>query len=239
MNRTFDLDFKLKVIDESNKEVVKDSVLKDQPFRYASYFYDTESSQYYLMARYYHPKHGVFLAVDPELGADETAEMHNVYSYAKNNSVLYTDVDGNRSGRAQAIRKALTKLINLAKKTFTKEGKNAAKKLKSKPSNQQIKNLNKLRKKKSLNKGSTGRVTPKNLQEKLFMEEVLSESLAYSAYVRLRKGMTDKRWHKKDGWVKMTRVHIGNPATKKDNIEIHFVYNRITYKFDDFKFVNK
>ncbi|UTH14709.1 RHS repeat domain-containing protein [Macrococcus equipercicus] len=76
------------------KEDVKDTNLKNQPFRYASYFYDTESSQYYLMARYYHPKHGVFLSVDPELGTDETVGMHNGYNYANNNTVRNIDPSG-------------------------------------------------------------------------------------------------------------------------------------------------
>ncbi|KAA1040370.1 RHS repeat protein, partial [Macrococcus equipercicus] len=76
------------------KEDVKDTNLKGQPFRYASYFYDNESSQYYLMARYYHPKHGLFLSVDPDLGADERVGMHNGYAYADNNPIIKIDSNG-------------------------------------------------------------------------------------------------------------------------------------------------
>jgi len=38
----------------------------------------------------------------------------------------------------------------------------------------------------------------------------------------------DKRWPEADGWIKM--------SNNVDGIEIHFVYNKITKKFDDFKF---
>lgn len=76
------------------KEEVKDDNLKDQPFRYVSYFFDKESDQYYLMARYYNPKHSVFLSVDPLLSQDETVGMHNGYSYGLNSPVLLIDPDG-------------------------------------------------------------------------------------------------------------------------------------------------
>ncbi|KAA1035038.1 RHS repeat protein, partial [Macrococcus equipercicus] len=76
------------------KEDIKDSNLKNQPFKYASYYYDTESSQYYLMARYYNPKQGAFLSVDPEIDGDESVAMNNGYAYANNNPVKNIDADG-------------------------------------------------------------------------------------------------------------------------------------------------
>ncbi|PKE06430.1 DNRLRE domain-containing protein [Macrococcoides caseolyticum] len=76
------------------KSDVKDDKVKGQPFRYASYFFDEELEQYYLMARYYHPKQGVFLSVDPELSDDETVEMNNAYSYSANNPVMKYDSTG-------------------------------------------------------------------------------------------------------------------------------------------------
>ncbi|WP_306463610.1 RHS repeat-associated core domain-containing protein [Siminovitchia fortis] len=41
------------------------------PFRYAGYQYDEEPGLYYLMARYFHPTHGDFLSMDPDLGDDD------------------------------------------------------------------------------------------------------------------------------------------------------------------------
>jgi len=77
------------------KQDIKDDNLKSQPFKYANYFYDTESNQYYLISRYYIPKQSVFLSIDPDLGADETVGMHNGYLYANNNSIKNIDPAGN------------------------------------------------------------------------------------------------------------------------------------------------
>ncbi|GAJ41021.1 hypothetical protein GCA01S_056_00070 [Parageobacillus caldoxylosilyticus NBRC 107762] len=40
----------------------------ENPYRYAGYQYDKETGLYYLIARYYHPTHGVFLSSDPDPG---------------------------------------------------------------------------------------------------------------------------------------------------------------------------
>jgi hypothetical protein len=80
---------------------------------------------------------------------------------------------------------------------------------------------------KSLGKGSTGRTTPNNLNEQLAMKQVLSDPLK-GATELTKVTMTDKRWLAEDGWVKMSQNVNG--------IEIHFVYNKKTGQFDDFKF---
>ena len=122
------------------KEDVKDASLKEQPFRYASYFYDKESDQYYLMARYYHPKQGVFLSVDPELSDDETVEMNNAYSYGANNPVMKFDSSGKwpwlipvaiAAYKIYKLRKKIKKVYRttkyFAKKTYRKVYKNVRK----------------------------------------------------------------------------------------------------------------
>lgn len=43
--------------------------------------------------------------------------------------------------------------------------------------------------------------------------------------------MTDPRWPKEDGWVKM--------AHNVNGVEIHYVKNTKTGEFDDFKFKDK
>lgn len=73
---------------------VNDEKLNNQPIRYASYYYDEDLKLYYLMARYYHPEHAVFLSVDPILDSDESIEMANGYSYAVNNPIKFIDSSG-------------------------------------------------------------------------------------------------------------------------------------------------
>ncbi|ECW7470203.1 hypothetical protein BJM48_13315 [Listeria monocytogenes] len=45
--------------------------------------------------------------------------------------------------------------------------------------------------------------------------------------------MTDKRWPIEEGWVKMQNIVTLQDKTK---VNVHFVYNKITGQFDDFKF---
>ncbi|MFH0897950.1 MAG: hypothetical protein V1855_00025 [bacterium] len=95
------------------------------------------------------------------------------------------------------------------------------------------KNLAKMYREKALGRGSTGQkppgegMVPKNLIEQLSMKEVLSNPLAEAKELK-SIAMTDPRWLAEDGWVKMGKnVH---------GIEIHFLYNKKTKLFDDFKF---
>nr|WP_238784430.1 RHS repeat-associated core domain-containing protein [Exiguobacterium sp. S3-2] len=73
---------------------VNDEKINDQPIRYASYYYDEDLKLYYLMARYYHPEHAVFLSVDPILDSDESIEMANGYSYVTNSPTTNVDPTG-------------------------------------------------------------------------------------------------------------------------------------------------
>jgi len=76
------------------KSDVKDTALKNQPFKYASYFYDEETNQYYLNARYYNPQNTSFLSIDPDINIENTVTMSNGYNYANNNPISYTDING-------------------------------------------------------------------------------------------------------------------------------------------------
>ncbi len=82
-----------------------------------------------------------------------------------------------------------------------------------------------------LGKGSTGRVVANTLEEQLAMKEVMYNPLANAFEVPIT--MTDTRWLGTEGWVKMQRVVTLSDGTK---INIHYVYNKITGAFDDFKF---
>lgn len=95
-----------------------------------------------------------------------------------------------------------------------------------------VKDVSKKIKKKSLGKGSTGRNVPKDLIEEIFMDHVLNDPLNGATEFKSIK-LNDSRWHHSAGWVKMER----KLKTKEGkNVIIHFVYNKKTKKFDDFKF---
>ncbi|BAD75067.1 hypothetical protein GK0782 [Geobacillus kaustophilus HTA426] len=66
----------------------------ENPYRYAGYQYDQETGLYYLIARYYHPTHGVFLSLDPDPGDADDILTQNGYTYANNNPVMLVDPDG-------------------------------------------------------------------------------------------------------------------------------------------------
>jgi RHS repeat-associated protein len=67
---------------------------KVNPIRYAGYYYDEETKNYYLQARYYNPENGAFLALDPYPGNGGNPISQNGYNYANNNPVMYFDPDG-------------------------------------------------------------------------------------------------------------------------------------------------
>jgi len=65
------------------------------PFRYRSYYYDTETELYYLQTRYYDPELGRFISQDSiEYAAPETINGLNLYAYCGNNPVMYVDPAG-------------------------------------------------------------------------------------------------------------------------------------------------
>ena len=68
------------------------------PIRYRGYFFDNETSLYYLNARYYDPKLGRFISPDTLSILDDTmGEINglNLYMYCKDNPVMYADPSGN------------------------------------------------------------------------------------------------------------------------------------------------
>ncbi len=67
-------------------------VANANPFRYRSYYFDTETGWYYLQSRYYNPSIGRFISADGQ--TNELLIGENLYSYCYNNSVMYTDIDG-------------------------------------------------------------------------------------------------------------------------------------------------
>jgi RHS repeat-associated protein len=64
------------------------------PYRYAGYYYDTETGLYYLMARYYDANIGRFITRDTFHGFEDEPLSLNQYIYTHNNPVIFTDPNG-------------------------------------------------------------------------------------------------------------------------------------------------
>ncbi|SCC02414.1 RHS repeat domain-containing protein [Bacillus mycoides] len=108
-------------------------IAADNPFGYAGYMYDKEIDMYYLMARYYHPDHGMFISVDPDPGDEDDPITQNAYTYAHNNPVMKIDADGNhpvivggvllyRGYKAYKTYKNVKKVAKVAKKVKRPSG---------------------------------------------------------------------------------------------------------------------
>ena len=67
------------------------------PFRYRSYYYDTETDMYFLKTRYYDPEIGRFMTIDGiEYLDPDTINGLNLYAYCGNNPVMNIDSNGNK-----------------------------------------------------------------------------------------------------------------------------------------------
>jgi len=65
------------------------------PFRYRSYYFDSETGLYYLNSRYYDPQVGRFINADRiDYLAPENIQGLNLYSYCMNNPIMYADPSG-------------------------------------------------------------------------------------------------------------------------------------------------
>ena len=66
------------------------------PYRYRSYYYDTETTWYYLNSRYYNPNIGRFITMDEVeyLGATSSILSYNLFTYCEGNPVNRVDSDG-------------------------------------------------------------------------------------------------------------------------------------------------
>lgn len=73
------------------------------PFRYRSYYFDTETKLYFLETRYYDPEVGRFINMDSIDYADpETINGLNLFAYCNNNPVMNVDPEGTWSWKGFA-----------------------------------------------------------------------------------------------------------------------------------------
>ncbi len=71
------------------------SVGTQNPFRYKGYYYDTETSLYYLQSRYYDPEVGRFINADAFASTDISGVLSaNMFAYCENNPVMRDDPTG-------------------------------------------------------------------------------------------------------------------------------------------------
>ncbi len=69
-------------------------LLEINPFRYRSYYYDTDEGFYYLNNRYYDTSIGRFISKDDIENIDLTSTDINLYVYCKDNPMKYVDENG-------------------------------------------------------------------------------------------------------------------------------------------------
>ncbi len=97
LNDTGYVDISLKNTYTENGSLNKD-IAEINPFRYRSYYYDSETNLYYLNSRYYDPEIGRFINADDISTLDVTKMVLNginLYCYCLNNPIIYSDHLGN------------------------------------------------------------------------------------------------------------------------------------------------
>ena len=82
----------VKINGQNPEDVASTNIANINPFRYRSYYYDTETGLYYLQSRYYDPDTGRFISADGQL--NEGVLGYNMFAYCENNPVMRADSTG-------------------------------------------------------------------------------------------------------------------------------------------------
>lgn len=88
------------------------------PYTYNAEYTDASTGNQYLRARYYDPEEGTFLTQDSYLGSLLEPLSQNLYTYAENNPVNYSDPSGH--GILSKIKSAAKKVATTVKNTYNK-----------------------------------------------------------------------------------------------------------------------
>ena len=81
----------LSVTNASGVALAETALANVQPFRYRSYYYDTDSGLYYLQSRYYDPITHRFINADVGILLDDNCVSYNLFAYCLNNPITYSD----------------------------------------------------------------------------------------------------------------------------------------------------
>ena len=106
--------------DSFGNEVKPDSK-DDNPFRYCGEYYDKETEEIYLRARYYQPEKGRFLTRDTYTGEEDEPESLHLYAYCENDGVNMVDSTGHWSMKLHTqITKDVIKKLKKSKISLSK-----------------------------------------------------------------------------------------------------------------------
>ena len=73
---------------------IEATVVRNNPFRYRGYYYDSETGWYYLQSRYYNPTWGRFINADGYVSTGTGIIGYNMFAYCDNNPVMKVDYTG-------------------------------------------------------------------------------------------------------------------------------------------------
>ena len=77
-----------------NAIIATGAMAEINPIRYRGYYFDTETSWYYLESRYYNPEWSRFISPDSLFVAGDAITGSNMYAYCNNDPVTYIDENG-------------------------------------------------------------------------------------------------------------------------------------------------
>ena len=95
-----------------------DTVGIKNPLRYRGYYYDTETSLYYLQSRYYDPETCRFINMDAYFIAGDYFVGKDMYAYCLNNPIMYVDPTGYNSEDLYKFLASFAMLCGLANVGF-------------------------------------------------------------------------------------------------------------------------
>ena len=85
----------VKINGQNPEDVASTNIANINPFRYRGYYYDTETSLYYLQTRYYDPEVGRFINADAFASTDISGALSaNMFAYCENRPTVGSDPTG-------------------------------------------------------------------------------------------------------------------------------------------------
>lgn len=101
---------------------VKPEKKDENPFRYCGEYYDKETEEVYLRARYYQPAMGRFLTRDTYTGEDNEPLSLHLYMYCGGNPINYSDSTGHKANKLyKNLKTAVQKFADATNKKSIKK----------------------------------------------------------------------------------------------------------------------